>query len=67
MCQEIQSVSLIPPHNLLVNFIRNVNYYHLIIANCIVSIFFTNGPPYLTQPDILQNHFDIVIDNIGHF
>ena len=51
--KEIQSVSLIPAHNLLVNFISNVNYDHLIIASCLL--------------DILQNHFDIVMANLGNF
>ena len=54
--KEIQSVSLIPAHNLLVNFILNVNYDHLIIASCL-----------LDKLNILQNHFDIVMANLGNF
>ena len=54
--KEIQSVSLIPAHNLLVNFILNVNYYHLIISSCL-----------LDKLDKLQNHFDIVMANLGNF
>ena len=63
--KEIQSVSLIPAHNLLVNFILDVNYYHLIISSCLVDIILLMAR--LTQLDILQNHFDIVMENVGNF
>ena len=67
--KEIQSVSLIPAHNLLVNFILDVNYYHLIISSCLVDIILLMARLFscFTQLDILQNHFDIVMANLGNF